>query len=303
MRKTDCGVCEKTDLPLNETIKIDGKTYCADCFQKNFSDQSQLEFRTVEKEADPTVCAFCEKDFGDVELNKISTYPACADCTADIKNRTFPTWVKAFFIGIVVIVVGAFFWNWKYYQAYNDIQKSNESFGMGDYATAAALMTSAGKKVPEVEDVETLAAYFRGISFLSADKGAEALAEFNKCAEKLPPEYNMKSMIAQASIGASFDKQDYQGFLSAAKDLLQIDSTVASTWSSVASAYACIYADKGDEKAKANALKYIERAKTIDSTSAEAKQYYNMIEYRLDSRKIIRREEFLQQFPNGWTKN
>ena len=302
MKKTSCDICQKTDVPLNDTLKIEGKTYCAACIQATFPNDSHLELENIEKEFDPTVCVFCEKDFGSRHLSNIANYPVCEDCETDIRNRTFPTWVKAFLAAIVVIVIGAFFWNWKYYQAYNDIKTSNNQFTAGFYTQAAERMTSASEKVPEVEELSTLASYFRGIARLTEDKSAEALVEFNQCADKMPAEYNMGILINQATIGATFDNKDYEGFLKASMKQLELDSSNATFWTSIASAYACIYADKGDESARKNAFLYLQKARSIDSTSADAREYYNMVEYRIDSKKIISREEFLQQFPNGWTK-
>lgn len=302
MRKIDCNICDNKELPLNDTIKIDGKVYCSSCFETHYSDQKKLENRIVEKEIDPTICSSCSKEFGEVELNKISTYPICNDCETTIKNKNFPTWVKGFFIGILVIVVGSFVWNWKYYSAYKNFQKSNEYFQNGDYANATLLMKFASEKVPEVDDIKTLSTYFNGIELLAKDKSLEALKEFEKCKDKIPPDYNIINLIIQAKIGSTFDNKDYNGFLEASKENLALDTTLAVSLTSVASAYACIYADKGKEDDKQNSLRYLHKAKQIDSTSQEMKAFYNMVEYRIDSRKIIKREDFIKQFPNGWTK-
>lgn len=302
MRKIDCNICDKKEISLNETIKIDGKVYCSSCFGTSFPDQKELEKKQVEKEIDPTICSSCSKDFGEIELNKISTYPICTECEKTIKNRTFPFWVKGFFIAILIIVVASFIWNWKYYSAYSDIKKSNTYFQRGDYSNATSLMRLASQKVPEVEDIKTISIYFNGIDLLSKDKSSEALEEFEKCKEKNPTDHNINSLIIQAKMGATFDNKDYIGFLEAAKENLALDTTLAISFASVASAYACIYADKGEVEDKQNAIKYLDTAKKIDSTSQKMKSYYNMIDYRIFSQKIIKREEFIKQFPNGWSK-
>ncbi len=302
MRKFICVSCNK-ETGLNETVKVDGKAYCNDCFEIQFSDRDKLQGSIVEREIDPTVCANCNKDFGETELNKIATFPVCSECEIAIKKRTFPAWVKAFFIGILVIVVVAFIWNWKFYTAYQNIDKANASFQEGDYAGASLLMKSASEKVPEVEDLKTLAGFYNGIDLLAKDKCAEAEIEFENISNKLPPDFNINTFKIQARLGAAFNNQDYQGFLDASKDYLAMDSTLAYSLTSVASAYACLYASQGKDEYKLSALQYLQRAKQADSTSEEMKSYYNMVEYRIFTRKIIRREEFNKQFPNGWTKN
>jgi len=303
MRHVACDICGNGTVPLNNTVKVDGKIYCGNCFESHFADQKLLEGRSVEKEIDPTVCSSCGTDFGEIELPKIATYPVCRTCEVEIKNKTFPTWVKAFLVGILLIVVFSSIWNWKYYRAYNDIQQSFELFQKGNIVEASSRMNVASNAVPEVEDLRVLAAYFNGVALLSADKSDEAMAEFQKCQGKLPEDYPLENLMIQARIGSSFDRGDYNGFLVAAKENLALDTTQAVSLTSVASAYACLYAKSGEEANKKQASDYLWRAKQIDSTSKEMSQYYNMVEYRLNTRNIIRREEFIKQFPNGWTKN
>jgi tetratricopeptide (TPR) repeat protein len=302
MRKTDCGICEQKEIPLNDTVKVDGKVYCNTCTNTHFPDKQSIEGRIIVKELDPTICAQCKKDFDAVELNKVAQYPVCPECETHMQNRALPNWVKAFFAAILVIVVGSFIWNWNYYMAYRDIKKANEYFQKGDFAHAYELMNLASLKVPEVEDINTYATYFKGVNFLYQDKNPEALAEFYKCREKMPVGNNVASLINQAKIGIDFANKDYEGFVEAAKENLTVDPSSASLLTSVASGYSYIYADKGDENAKAEALEYLARARTIDDTSKEMKNYYGMVEYRLETKKIISREDFVKEFPNGWTK-
>ncbi|MBK9250109.1 MAG: hypothetical protein IPM69_18875 [Ignavibacteria bacterium] len=252
---------------------------------------------------DPTICFSCSKDFGDRELRKISVYPVCDDCEIMIQNRSFPTWVKGFFVAILLIVIGSWIWNWNFYQAYGNFREALESFSTGDVTNARRLMSLASDEVPEVDDLKTLSRYFHGIELLKEDKSNEALAELTKCQEKLPESYNLQSLIIEAKIGSSFDNKDYHGFLDAAKERLAMDSTSPVSMTSVASAYACLYAVKGDEEDKNNAVRYLVKSKAIDSTSHEMKEYYSIVEYRLFSRNIIKREDFIKQFPNGWNTN
>jgi tetratricopeptide (TPR) repeat protein len=303
MKHVECSQCQKTTIPMNESIKVDGLIFCNDCAEKQFADRSLLEGKLLENDIDPTVCAFCSEDKGDIDLPKTSKYPICDDCAVDLKKRVMPDWVKAFFAAVVVIVIGSFIWNWKYYQAYNDIKKANAFFAAGNASEAANLMASASEKVTEVNDLKIATAYFKGWDFMSKDKSAEALVEFNKCKTEMPFDTNLKLLINQAEIGVAFDNKNYDDFLKLSQEVLKSDSTSATLWTSVASAYACVYVDKGLESAKIEAIKHLDKAKSIDNTSDEMKQYYNRVEYRLDARKIIKSEDFIKQFPNGWTKN
>jgi hypothetical protein len=303
MRNVKCDKCEILDIPTNESIKVNQKVYCLKCFESEFPEKHHLEGKNVENQFDPTICSFCSKDNQHTEFNTISNYPICMECEIDVKNRAFPTWVKAFLTLLGFIIIFSFFWNWKFYSAYKDIEASNNYAGNGDYAKASSLMKSVCETVPEVEDVKFLHAYYNGIDLLSKDKSSEALQEFYRCKGKFPEDYKVDALFIQAKIGDSFDRKKYGEFLIASKENLAIDSTLSSSWQSIASAYACLYAENGQDSSKLLANKCLIKSKLIDSISKDSKEYCNMIEYRIDSRKIIRREDFLKKFPNGWTKN
>lgn len=269
MRNVTCDKCN-AETAINESIKIDGKVFCKNCLETEFSDEQDLSKYSIENEMDPTVCSSCGKDFGESELKKISGYPLCDDCQEIIKNRTFPFWVKAFFISILIIVIFGFIWNWNYYRAFNDIQKSNEYFQNGNYEKAAFYMTNASEKVTEISEFKTYAQFFNGLNFLSKDKSSEALKLFYECKDKIPQDFNIQNLILQAEMGESFDKKDYDGFLGTAIQYLKIDSTIAVSNATVASAYSCVYAQNGDDEAKNKAYHYLNIAKSMDDTSKEA---------------------------------
>ena len=303
MQTIACSCCNNISVPKSTSMKIDGEVYCANCLELNFPYEENVKDKTIEKLIDKTVCSFCNKDNGSIELNTIGNSPVCEDCETRIKNLTFPNWVKGFFALIVLIVVFAFFWNWKYYDAYNDFKAANISIKEGNYSNASILMRNASEKVPEVAELKTLSTYYNGLNFLTKDKSEEALVEFNKCKQDLPDDYNINDLILQATMGATFDKKDYEGFLSASKESLKLDSLTALSWARLASAYACIYASNGDDSSKTLANNSLTHAKSIDSISKEMNDYYKKIEYRIYSRQILSTEDYNKKYPNGWSIN
>ena len=114
MTPVTCPHCHTAGLPTNETVLIDGTIYCSSCVDKNFHNASALEGHQVEKILDPTVCASCGKDNGDIAYGKVSTYPVCPDCAREIRERALPLWVKGFFAFILFIVLFAGYWNWRF---------------------------------------------------------------------------------------------------------------------------------------------------------------------------------------------
>lgn len=303
MREVTCEACNREDTPLNNSVKVDGAVYCNSCFNRKFPEKEDVKDKKVIIEYDPTVCTRCSKDFGRTVLPKVSDYPICDECQVLMKNNTFPKWVKIFFAVILAIVVFSFYWNWRFYQSYTNIKKSNELFAAQDYAKAADLMQKASEQVPEVEDLKTLSHFERGLSYMGSDKSTEALVEFEQCRGKLPEDYNLYLYILQAQIGSGFDNKDYNLFLSASKEFLKYDSISAMPWAVVSSAYACLYAQQGADSLKVLSEKYENKAKAIDNTSKEMLDYYNRIDHRITTRDIITGAEFVIRFPNGWVNN
>lgn len=303
MKYTSCENCGKTNIPLNSTVKIDNKVFCEDCIKQNFQTEEQIKGKSVEHQFDETVCSQCSKDFGDTILKKVSVYPICGDCEKKIRNKTFPFWVKAFLSGILLITVFSFFWNWKYFNAYKDLEQSYEYLNKGNIEKAFTLISSVKSTVPEDEGVNLLYRFFNGINLLTKDKTKESLKEFEFCKGKMPENFDVDGYILQSKIGIAFDDKNYEDFLNYSKEILKKNPKDSYSMMSVASAYSCIYVEKNDESAKTQALNYIEQAKKINSKDKEIIQYYSMVLYRIYNKTIITSKEFNNKFPNGWTKN
>ena len=252
-----------------------------------------------EEIASKSICAFCNTDFG-TRLNKLSVYPICDSCKVNLDKRIFPAWVKLFFAGVLVLVVFSIFWNWRFYSAYLDLKKANQASEQKNVTGAADYMTRASKEVPEAQDVGEMASYYTGIDLLTKDKSTQALKEFDNCKD-LPPELHVNDLVLQAEMGSGFDKKDYKLFLTASKAFLKLDTTQAQSWAGVASAYACLYAQNNADSLKEQSLKYFNKARALDDTSAAAKEFYGRISYRLDTRQIISKEQYDQKYPKGYT--
>lgn len=304
MRTADCNHCDKKALPLNETIKVDSAVYCAECFEKNFTEQSQLEGHTIEKEFDPTVCTTCGNDFGETELGRIAGHPTCESCEETIRKRSFPTWVKAFFVGVLVLVIFSIVWNMRFYIAHIHLKKMTMALQTGNMQQASQSAEIASKNVPEMQELQFMSQMYKGIFLIldeQSDKGMETLIS---CKAIAPAEYHgaLDNMILQASIGSAFEAKNYELFLEKCKRLLDNNPEDPSSLAYVASAYACLYAQNGLDSLKRLSIEYLDKSKAYPDSTGEMNKYYNRIEYRLYSREVIGGKEFEKKFPNGWIK-
>jgi hypothetical protein len=243
-------------------------------------------------------CAFCENKF-ESTLAKLGTHPICDNCKTNIDKKIFPLWVKMFFGGILVLVVFSLCWNFRFYSAYKNVNRAFVANAEGDGVKAEVFMTQAAEQAPESGDIITFAHYYKSINLLVNDRSKQALDELEYC-KNLDESFKVNQLVLSAEMGAAYDTKDYALFLKTAKAALSIDTTSAQSWASVASAYACLYAISSTDSLKQRSLEYINKAKTIDTVSDRSKEYYGLIQYRLDSKQIISRTAFHKQFPNGY---
>lgn len=303
MKTIECQICHKQDIPLNKALKIDGVLHCEECLNSLYPDQSQLEGKEVVHTLDLTVCSNCQTDFGTTELSTIANYPICDNCKLNIDKKVFPLWVKAFMLGLCILIIGAFVWNWKYYDAYKKINEANELMAKGDLSNGAALMQKASEEVPQSLDLMYMTAFYKGLDYLAKDESENAMTEFMKCRNYLPADFYIEDYIIQAKIGMTFNNHDYHGFLDACFESLKQDSTDAFRLTAVSSAYACLFVSENKVEDLQLSTTYLNKAKSINSTSPELLDYYNKVEYRLYSKTIISSQEFDKKFPDGWKLN
>jgi hypothetical protein len=266
------------------------------------SNDTDNQISPVDDQISESTCAFCKNNFEGTQLDKLSVYPICDACKTNLNKKVLPLWVKLFFTGVLILVAFSIFWNWRFYSAYLNIKKANIAAGDRNISKAAALMAKASEQVPEIHNIAEMASYYKGIDLLNKDRSTEAVTAFSNC-KNLPTDLRVNELSLQAEMGSGFDKKNYRLFLTSAKEFLLLDTTQAQSWAGVASAYSCLYAENNIDSLKQQSLKYFYKAKALDDTSADAKEYYGRILYRLDTRQIITKNQFDQKYPKGYISN
>jgi hypothetical protein len=200
------------------------------------------------------------------------------------------------------IVLAAFIYNWRYFKGYLEILGANRALAAGDINRGAALFEAASVRLPEIKELSVLHGLYKAQKLLGEDKNEEALAVVRKTKATAPPQ--MANMFQQvelmSEIGVSFDQHDYDMFLTKSEELANLVPNEPRAIGGVASAYACKFAQTGDPKFRTKALEQLERAKSIPSNDDDFAEFENRIQFRLQTREIIDRDEFQKRFPNGW---
>lgn len=282
---------------MGDMIDIHGRTLCIDCANQFIAQGGSSA--GAKRHVDPTICGNCGADGGNTPHGELCRVPTCQKCIDFYRNRPFPGWVKGFFAAVMILVVVSLVWNWRFFQAYYEIKAAWTAFGQGKADAAAEEMSSAAKHLPEIKETATTADFMRGIAFMQKDRCQEAEACFMRC-RAMPPGYHVAELLQEASLGAAFDRKDYDKFLELAEQIEKQQPQSANVVAQVASAYACHYAIHGDQISRKTAEAKLEEAKKLNDKQLQADNYEERIRYRLESREIINREEFVKRFPNGW---
>lgn len=297
MLKAKCSVCGKI-LPLKNTSKTDDRILCVHCYEKLTSTQETItsEFRY---QVDPTVCGRCGFDNGSHPLPTLASQPMCQQCTDYLRNRPFPSWIKASFAGLIIFVVLAAVWNMRFFLAWEDTKRAFKLMGQ-DMGQAAERMRTARNRVPESPDLQAFSAFFDGVVYLQQDRPKEALASLEKCRHRVPTTLGVDILILQAKAGVAFDAKDFDGFLATAKKLISKEPDVHFSYAMLASAYACKYAVTSDTAFREQAMAALDRAKAMSGGNPSFKEYEQRILHRLSTQEILTPQEFHKKFPNGW---
>lgn len=288
---------------MNETLVVFGRGLCGPCAQNELSQhpKESLPADAVARQYDPTVCLNCGSDEGNVELPTVAGVPVCTACEGFLRHRPFPGWLKLSAVAMIALIVSSFIHNARFYKACFALRQAKQAMRSGDVSAAYARMDTAAKMVPETKEFRETAAFFHGLQLLKEEKAAEALSVFQACREYMQSAPKLQDILANAEIGAAFERKDYDTFLQKQQAMLQRYPNDCTELAGMASAYACKYAVTGQEEFKEQALHFLDEASKVKADQeAQFKDYSERILYRLSSREIISRTEYKRRFPNGW---
>jgi tetratricopeptide (TPR) repeat protein len=303
MQETTCAACQ-AQVPKSQAFTAEGRTFCASCLKELRDGLDKNETITgFSRIVDPTVCVHCAADNGAVEWPHLGGVPTCDKCTDFFRHRPFPQWLKVSAAVFLLVAIVAFVHNWRFFIAYVEYLRGLRALEQQHVESGIELLDSAAKRLPEVPDLAVLPNLLIAQQLIVADKNEEALKLLAKSRSRVPnsilPAYQNAEFSAQ--MGVAFNRGDYDAFLQAAKAFAEANPNESAAIGSVASAYACKFAQTGDPVFRDKCLEELRHAHSLADADNDAfREYENRIDHRLESKEIITREEFVKRFPKGW---
>jgi hypothetical protein len=297
MRNALCSACGKT-LPLGQTLRVFDQVLCEECAQIEVEKHDEKDFvpGSVVRQIDPTVCGRCQMDNGDTELPVLAGFHACDNCYHFVRYRPFPLWLKAAFGFILVLLVVGLVRNWPYFRAYMEWHRAQRLFQKGDIEGGMRLVDKAAARVPGSGGLGSALDLLHSMNLLREDRAKEALPILQRLNAQFPGDQQVKKATLQAEMAVAFDDKDYDQFLKKAQDYLALEPQAWPGQTAVSSAFACKYAMTGNEEFKKQALSYLDRAEKLAAPGdTNFKDMKDRIRYRLDTREIISREEYIRR--------
>lgn len=256
----------------------------------------------VHRLVDPTVCSRCGQS--GVEWPTLAGIPVCNVCEDFFRNRPFPNWIKASLAAVLAIALFSMVHNARYFFGYLHLRQGLAASSAGDLDLAADLINRAAGEVPESPELGFLGVYTRGVSLLARDSAIEALPYLTAYRDANPGDDQATLLLLTAQSAAAYDRGSYDEMERYAAEAAATAPGDPIAVAAMASAQACRFAVSGDSVLLVAAHETLARAEAIAATDPSMterfQEYKDRILFRLATREIISREEFIRRFPNGW---
>jgi len=287
-----------TEAPAASCFRVlDREPLCERCADQAVAAQKGTKQPAgwVSRIIDPTICTRCNTDWGNVDLQRIGDLPFCAQCSVAVRDFPIPQWVKISLAATLVLVVVGTLHNLRYFRAIQQAHSANVLFSSGKLEEADVKMNAAAKLVPDAGGMSRISSFFHGLVLLRQEHSAEAL----KAIEQASPDLGQTPLYQQAHVsammGAAFERRDYDAFLEQSLELMKQDPNDVQGIAAAASAYACKFAETGEEKYRAMSLELLERSER-DPNAKLMGDYAARTRYRLETREIISPIEYQRRF-------
>lgn len=304
MLQGQCCACRR-EQPLGTYFYVYQDLLCEPCANARVTalGKQKLKPGDVRRAVDLTLCTECHADGGDRPHMTIGNLPFCPECTARVRKRPFPLWLKAAAVLLLLLLGVATVRMAGYARAAMDLHRSIRlAFVQGDLAGAQQAAAAARKRVPESKYTRSHDNYFTGLKAIYEEDMQQAVSCFN--AIDIPLEervYQRDFLLRSAQISLAFDRRQYDRALALSQENLKTDPGNPDLLTALASVSAACYAQSGDAKRKQETLDALTRAAELMKKAPAAEQArmdyeIKRIRHRLETRQVLSRKEYEQKF-------
>jgi tetratricopeptide (TPR) repeat protein len=322
---------------MNDMIHVQGRDLCLPCAEAALAnvDPAGIPKGSVRRHRDPTICAQCGADAGNIEFPLIAAMPLCGACGQRLRKPPIPVWLKLSLAAMLFLAAVELARNWRLFQVYFEVPAAMKAFDQGDTRRAHELMAKAASHLPEQPALATQEKFLRGLCLLQDNQAPQAIEMFEQVSGQVSPSEQKtvntylltakvldlvdqdrsqdalplarqlaadnpggalaQEMLHSIEIGAAFDTKDYDKFLQFAREGYEKNRQSGAACAQLASALACKYAVTGDDKIKQESQAMLDQALKLDK-GGDLTEYKDRILHRLNTRQIISKKEYDKRF-------
>lgn len=236
---------------------------------------------------DPTICADCRKDNGEIDYPTALSRHLCSACRWHWKRIQFPFAIRAACILCVVLGGWGFLRSLRVMEGIYHYRSGILAYREDRDADAARELEKALALVPDEEEYQDLKAYYSGLACLDEGKPAEAAKWFEKSFDHDPESKQTAHMLYLSQRRAAFEAKRYDAYLQASERLMDIDGRTHSTLLGLAPAWACKFAVTGREEFRAKSLECLEQARKTGPTGTDDWIIEGWVKQILQTRVIV----------------
>ncbi|MFN2571134.1 MAG: tetratricopeptide repeat protein [Gemmatimonadales bacterium] len=158
MRYLKCSSCSG-QFKAGEMFFYDDAPVCEPCGDRLVTEAAARHYKPqVVRILDPTICSRCKTDNGDTDLRLIGAVPFCPSCGAILYAYPFPTWLKASFAALLLLLAFALWRDAPYFSAGRHLAEARRDMARENYTSAAAHFAHVLAVQPTNQEVVLLGA-------------------------------------------------------------------------------------------------------------------------------------------------
>lgn len=274
---------------------------CRVCASGQISDAANAVIPDeVHPQSDPTICGDCRTDFGDKDLPVLQGRHLCSECRSHRKRKQFPLRMKVAFL--ICGLGGA----WCYVRSIqiafgvHAYRNGVLAFKERRYSDAEAFLGIARSHMPEDEWIQSLDAFYKGHASLSHRHAKEAAIWFQKSLDLDPNSEATALMVLIAKRRVAIEAMDIPDYFRTSEAILELEGRTPQALLTMASAWACRFAQSGKVEFRDQAMTCLEQARKLGTHEIEDADWIEAwVKQIIETRTIVSFDEYWYSLGKG----